>query len=33
MLRNWYHIAEQRAKILHQWQNIKLSEEVDKRPE
>lgn len=33
MLRKWYHSSEQRARILTEWQQLRLSEEMAKQPE
>lgn len=33
LLRNWYLSAEQRARVLAQWQNLRLSKEMAKRPD
>ena len=33
MLRTWYHSTEQRARILVEWHTMRLSEEMEKRPD
>lgn len=33
ILWKWYQITEQRSRILSKWKNIRLSEEMKKKPE